>query len=360
MKPARRRLRGAVAGIVLAWAGGLTAALAPAAAPGPAGSPPAAVSEPAPAAASWARCPPDVRPLGQAAPARDRGLLWRLQRDGRTSYLYGTLHVGRPQWQRPGPRVAAALAASDTLALEVDVDDPALMKQFNDAALAAQGAPEAAPAAIPLPSAALQQRLENAAWRACVPLAALAGLPPLMQAASLTLLDARWLGLDAAFGQERALAAAARARGRQVLSLETLAQQFAAMQPERPEDTEQALAEALQQLEDGSTRRVLARLVDAWERGDLARLERYEDWCECASTAADRAQLQRLNDLRNPHLAAGIAAEHGRGRRVFAAVGALHMTGPAALPKLLAEQGFRVQRVEFGSRRPRSAQGSSR
>lgn len=305
-------------------------------------------------------CPPHVPPVRGAGPARDRGMLWRLQRDGRTSYLYGTVHVGRPQWQRPGPRVAAALAASDTLALEVDVDDPALMQQLNDAALLEQGRPAGDAGAAPALSPVLQQRLALAARRSCVPLVALAGLPPLMQAATLTLLDARWLGLDATFGQERSLAALARFRGQRILSLETLAHQTAALQPERPEEAELQLAEALQQLEDGSARRALLRLIDAWERGDLAMLERYEDWCECLPGAADQQQLARLNDSRNPHLAQGIVAEHARGRRVFAAVGALHMSGPAALPRLLAEHGFVVQRVDLAWRRPGSVQGSSR
>ena len=35
------------------------------------------------------------------------------------------------------------------------------------------------------------------------------------------------------------------------------------------------------------------------------------------------------------------------GKRVFAAVGALHMIGPTALPSLLAARGYRVERVEF-------------
>ncbi len=319
-----------------------------------------AVNETAAAAA----CPPQPAATGPAEPARDRGMLWRLQRDGRTSYLYGTLHVGRAEWQRPGPKVAAALAATQTLALEVDVDDPALMKQMTDAAVAAlntaMAGSSALPPLAPRLSPSLQQRLEEAARRGCLPLVALAGLPPLMQVASLTLLDARWLGLDPAYGQERALAAAARARGRRILSLETLAQQTAALQADSPEDTETQVEGALQQLQDGSARRVLARLADAWERGDLALLERYEDWCECAPTDADRAQLKRLNDSRNPHLAAGIVAEHARGRRVFAAVGALHMTGPQALPRLLANLGFRVQRVELVQRPPQPSRPAPR
>jgi uncharacterized protein YbaP (TraB family) len=66
---------------------------------------------------------------------------------------------------------------------------------------------------------------------------------------------------------------------------------------------------------------------------------------------ADRAFIKRLNDDRNPGLANRIDALHGEGRRVFAAVGALHMTGAMGLPRLLAQRGFRVERVDFARER---------
>ena len=61
----------------------------------------------------------------------------------------------------------------------------------------------------------------------------------------------------------------------------------------------------------------------------------------------DRKALQTLNDERNPKLAAGIDKLISSGKSVFAAVGALHMTGPKALPKLLQEMGYKVERVVF-------------
>ena len=68
-------------------------------------------------------CPPAARPPSSAEieagtkAARDRGFLWRATKDGRTSYLYGTIHVGRIEWMFPGPRVMAAVRASDLVAL---------------------------------------------------------------------------------------------------------------------------------------------------------------------------------------------------------------------------------------------------
>ena len=92
-------------------------------------------------------------------------------------------------------------------------------------------------------------------------------------------------------------------------------------------------------------RRVLGQAAAVWARGDLDALARYGDWCDCLLNDTDRAHMRRLNDERNPALADGITALLGRGKRVFAAVGALHMTGDQALPRLLAQRGWRVQRI---------------
>jgi len=284
-------------------------------------------------------CPPTVTSAGKtesAGAARDRGLLWRLRRDGRTSFLYGTLHIGKPAWRQLGPQVSASLRASDVLALEVDPNDPALLEALAELRHGAE-----------LP-AALRERLKRAYERACVAPESMAALHPVLQATSLTVLEARWLGMDPIYAMEQLLGVQARALGRRVVALETAAQQRAALVPDSDEESQALIEQSLKQLEDRSVRRVLARLATAWESGDLAALSDYEAWCECIANDSDRALLHRLNDERNPLLADGIEAQHRQGRRVFAAVGALHMTGPKSLPRLLAARGFKVERVPFG------------
>ena len=65
------------------------------------------------------------------------------------------------------------------------------------------------------------------------------------------------------------------------------------------------------------------------------------------TNAEDRAFLRRVNDERNLGLAERIDTLHGAGQRVFAAVGALHMTGPQALPALMVQRGYAVERIVF-------------
>ena len=297
-----------------------------------------------PASSAAASCPPSAaaptpeQMQAAAREARDRGLLWRLRKDGRISYLYGTIHVGRLEWVFPGRALGGALREADTLALELDPADPAVAQGLAAAASAAKTP------ALPAP---LQERLQRQLAAACVPPAAVRGMLPVMQAVTLALLAGRWDGLDAAYAQEWMLMREARTLQRPVVSLETAQSQLAVLLPSDDGEIVKLVDETLDQLERGRLRPVLLRLSAAWDRGDLAELETYERWCECADTDEERAFMRRLNDERNPAFAQRIDALHMQGRRVFAAVGALHMTGAQGLPRLLAERGYVVERIRF-------------
>lgn len=295
-----------------------------------------------------AACPPPARPLSPEQQrsaqrqARDRGLLWRLHLNGQTGWLYGTVHVGRPAWAVPGPQVAQALREADTVALELDLTNTTVLADLGRAIAALQ----VRDAAHPLP-AALQARLAALARADCLDTPGFDSQPPLLQAVGLGALAGRRDGLDPAFAQEFNLGRLARAAGKTLVSLETPARQLAALSPDDPAETPGLVAQLVDQIEGGQARRVLGLAAAAWDRGDLDALARHADWCACAETDADRARLRRLNDDRNPALADAITTLLGRGRRVFAAVGALHMTGPMALPTLLAQRGWRVERITW-------------
>lgn len=286
-------------------------------------------------------CPPPITGaeaarLSGTTPGVDRGMLWRVSKGGRDSYLYGTVHLGRPLWMQPGPKVSAALQASDVLALELDAGDPATQESLRQLT--------AARTSLALP-AALGEQLQARTRAACLPPQALSGLQPLIQAMTLTLLEARWDGLDSAFALEQLLSHQARVLRRPIVALETPRQQLDLLLDMEDSRMLAMTQELLEQLDKGRVRPVLLRLIAAWERGDLAELENYEQWCDCIASPQDRVWLRRLNEARNPGMADGIARLHESGKQVFAAVGALHMTGPQALPLLLAARGFSVERV---------------
>jgi len=293
-----------------------------------------------------AACPPAPQApsaaQAQAAQreARDHGFLWRITKGGHSSYLFGTLHVGRLAWAFPGPRLREALSNADLLAVELDMTDPAVMQTM--------GAAAAAPS--PALEPALRERLQQQVAAACLPESALSRLHPVMQAITLTLLAGRWEDLDAGYAQEIVLGAQARASQLPIVSLETAQSQLELLLPRDDADLRRVVAQTLEQLERGRVRPLLRRLAQVWERSELDALERYQEWCECADTDEDRAFLRRLNDSRNAPMAERIAGLHAEGKRLLVAVGALHMTGDKGLPRLLAARGFAVEQLTPHSR----------
>lgn len=274
---------------------------------------------------------PDEATLGRwAAEARDRGLLWSVEKNGQRGWLYGTIHVARGPWTVPGPVVAQALRQAQRLALEIDLLDPPQLQQLQQLSAATPKAPRLAPARA--------ARLAAQSRAACLG-EALAGLRPELQVSGLLALAGRRQGLDPAYGIDIVLSGLFHHRGLPVLSLETPAEQMAALVGG---DSAALVDEGLDELESGRGLQTMLRLAEAWARSDLDELAGYERWCDCLVTPAQRAQQARLVDARNRVMVRRIEARLGQGGPLFVAVGALHLTGPQGLPALLAARGYRL------------------
>lgn len=336
MRAAAGRLWAAAAAVLLLTSQGLVF--------GQPSAPTASASASAPA-----DCPPVARvPTAEeraraAAQARDRGFLWRISKGGRSSWLYGTIHLGRMEWMFPGPKVSAALKASEVVAFELDVTDAALMQRLQDG-LAGGARDSAGASALPDDLAA---RLRAQLRAACAPPEMATAMAPEMLGALLMMMSARRDGLDASYGIDPALAHFARRAGKSVVSLETPELQLKLMRSRSPVGLREGLEKVLRDLEEGRARPLLLRVAQVWEQGRAGELERYREWCECAETPYERATLKAMLDDRNAPMAERIDALHASGKTVFAAVGSLHMFGPAALPALMARRGYRVERISF-------------
>jgi uncharacterized protein YbaP (TraB family) len=92
--------------------------------------------------------------LAGQAWAVERGALFKVSGHGHTMYLFGTIHVGVPAFFPLDASVTRALAASTTLALEID---PTL--QTPEVAAAVQRAASTTPAIVAAMPPALGPRL---------------------------------------------------------------------------------------------------------------------------------------------------------------------------------------------------------
>ena len=295
-------------------------------------------------AAADAACPPAAVPLSAESlstgmkTAKDHGFIWRLTKNGRTSYLYGTIHAARAEWMFPGPTLVDALRESDTLALEVDVLDPDVQRRLVAGISRRRSAP--------LPPE-LAQRIERQIKAECIDAEAFAKFAPEFQLATLSMMAARRDGLDPSNAIDLVLAAVARELGKPVASLETPETQIRALLMPTQAETIAFVKDGLDELESGRTRPMLNRIAKVWTDGDYAELSRYETWCDCMGTPAERAATKRLLDDRNPSIASAIDTLHTSGQRVFAAVGSLHMIGPNGLPRLMRKRGYKVEQGDF-------------
>ncbi|WP_255576134.1 TraB/GumN family protein [Comamonas sp. Y33R10-2] len=276
-----------------------------------------------------------------AAQAQDRGMLWRVTdskaNGARASWLYGTIHVGKREWMVPGRSILRAVQGADQLALELNLLDPSVGQELLQGLKAQASAPPLA--------TDLKQRLAKQLKLACAE--DLAAMRPEAQVLGLLAKTGSRQGLNAEYGVDITLAGMAHALGKPITGLESVQAQLKELVSDDPVEIAETVSDGLKQLEGGMAPEMMQLLAQVWASGNARKLENYADWCDCANTERERAQLKRLIDDRNPGMADGIAALLDQGKTVFAAVGALHMVGPVGLPELLRKKGYRVERVDF-------------
>ncbi|QZA77553.1 TraB/GumN family protein [Deefgea tanakiae] len=264
--------------------------------------------------------------------ARDHGFLWKISKDGRTSWLYGSIHVNRLSTAFPGPKMRQALQQSQVIALELDPTDSATQAKLMQ--LGAQGAGQVPPA--------LKARLQVQLDKVCLPESVAQAIHPALLFANLSVLGLREAGFETAYGTEYVLAGA----GKKIIPLETAESQIQALLGDGKVSAAE-YADALAILENDSEQGTAIKLFDAWLKSDLFTLESFADWCDCMNTPKQRADLRRLLDDRNSPMVDRIAKLHTQSAPIFVAVGSLHMVGKNGLPALLAKRGFKVERVNF-------------
>lgn len=267
--------------------------------------------------------------------------LWevRAPEGGVKAWLFGTVHVCDAACFPLPAEVRAALAAADTLALELDPQDPRLAARMSESARlpAGQSLNEALPPA-------LRPRLAQAAARLGVSVEALQPFKPWLVATLLSLRAAQMAGYRTDQGVDLWLAAAARRQGLQTVALESVERQLEALEAGGEAAQLANLAETVRLIESGAAAAFFSDMVAAWRRGDAARLDRLVR--EEAATPDMAPMLAELLEARNQEMAQQIAARIAAGERPFVAVGAGHFGGAGGLLVEMTRRGFQLRQVE--------------
>ncbi|MEC7933354.1 MAG: TraB/GumN family protein [Pseudomonadota bacterium] len=277
-----------------------------------------------------------ARPEPAATPAATPAL-WRV-RDADTSiYLFGTVHVMKPDVVWFTGKVKDAFDASDELVLEIiEPDDPrTLSATMAGMALAKDGVK-------------LTDRLTPQARTAYQAAMQANGLPwqsfelfnPWMPGMALSIAPLARAGFSNELGAEKVLRAAAVAAGKKVEALESIEQQigfFAGLPMDQQVTFLSATVDGLPDLDKS-----FDLLLRHWKAGQPDKLAR-----EMNESLEATPQLARvlLTD-RNANWAQWIKARLDRPGTVFVAVGAGHLAGSGSVQDQLKALGLQVDRVK--------------
>lgn len=271
----------------------------------------------------------------------NRGALYKISSARHTLYLFGTIHVGSPDFYPLEPRITGILKQAPVLALELDPQNVGNLRQ----AVQRHGLyPNGQRFQDHLPEAQ-SQRVTAALTRYQLPVDQLQHFRPWMLATTLTLQEYAAKGYRTDLAADIYLANAARAQNKPVLELESAESQMAIF--ERLTDAQQAqfLSDTLDEMNDADTLRKLKELVDAWRTADSKTLEAALAEMENDKSFVNRFTRKALLDERNPTLADSIANLLKQYNGAVAAIGVLHLVGPQSVPQWLQRKGYKVEKL---------------
>jgi uncharacterized protein YbaP (TraB family) len=275
--------------------------------------------------------------LFASAAAWAKPALWVVKDADTTIYLFGTVHLLPTDTDWRYPALDQALAASDSLTIELTDDDPVRMQ----ALVLQYGLDPAHPLSDKL-SATENATLAKAAQTVGVPggVNTLQMMRPWLAGLTLAVAPLLKAGMDPAHGVDKLLKAQMLAAGKPVDGLETAEQQIRFL-ADLPADVElEFLRSTLRDVD--KSRAELTTLIDAWKNGDVATIARIED----EDLAQHAPELyQRLLVQRNQAWATKITAMLQKPGTFFIAVGAAHLAGPDSVQVQLETRGTSVERL---------------
>jgi uncharacterized protein YbaP (TraB family) len=261
-------------------------------------------------------------------------------------YLFGTLHVGLPEFYPLEPRIVGALAEASTLALEVD---PALpqaelarsLRTYGMLGASGNGSSSAYDGMDPGRRALLDKLIRQGGLD---PARAIT-FKPVLLATMLALAEYTRQGYRTELSSDAWLAREARAKGIRVVELESLDQQLSLLDRLAEPERWRFLDEMMGTIESGAQRLEGRAMVRAWGSADRQALDGIAARCEADASVSGVFVTRVLLKERNVGLAERLLQLLRQEKQTVAAIGVLHLLGDTSVPALLQASGASVERV---------------
>ena len=279
-------------------------------------------------------------PMLTPAPARAQDAapaLWVVRDADSTLYLFGSVHVLKPDTQWSSARVDAALDSADEIWFEIpNMDDPSAGVAF----IQQNGVSPDRPLSSLL-SADEMTRLDAAARGIGATGAQMDPMRPWFAAITLTIAQVVKAGYQPGSGVDLTLLARARAAEKPVKGFETVDQQLGIMAGMSEADQVGFLRYTLEGVDEADA--VLGGMVEAWRAGDTDRLNAIiiDEWRRDYP-----ALYEALLTRRNADWAEQIEDRLEGSGVSFIVVGAGHLVGTESVQTFLARKGITATRVE--------------
>ena len=276
------------------------------------------------------------------AVAQKRGALFKVQDASHTLFLFGTIHVGAPDFYPLEPTVTQALNGAGALALEIDpgADPRKAVSAVLKYGMEAQGSK--------VPSdcrQTLAPRLAPLLQKYGIPAASVAPMKPWMLASMLAIGEFSTLGYRSDLAVDNYLSQQAKARKIPVVELESMEGQMALFGAMSPVDQCRFLEDGVASIEDQEQSQEAREIANAWRNADAAAFDKLAAKAATDPSFAAQFVQKVLLDGRNPALADSIAKLLAREKSSLAAIGVLHLVGEKSVPDLLRKRGLKVERV---------------
>ena len=281
-----------------------------------------------------------VAALGNAHAQNDRrGFLFEVRKGTQTSLLFGTIHVGRPEfYPLPASRLSR-LTTVDALVLEADITDTAraidATQKFAMYGAGEEGLDRRLPPEI-------LKRVEAVLARNQLERAPMMRMKPWMLGTVLTLFEAAQAGYVPGLAAEAYVIRMAKSGNKPILEFEGIEQQFSLFENASWATQLAFLEDALKAVETNAARREINRIVQAWETADRPALERLLGEMRAQTSVGARFTVDTILLGRHDAMVRRIETLMADGKKYLFAVGALHLVGPRGLVEMLKARGYTV------------------
>jgi len=252
--------------------------------------------------------------------------LWKVEHQGTTSYLLGSIHIGKRSWYPLPSYITDAFNASEKIVVELDALDNSAMMSKQMMLPAGQTLKNNI---SPQTYEKVKQYLSSNGMQ----IATFNQFKPWAVATVISIIPYLKSGLDPQLGIDAQLITRAKNASMEIIELEKA--QFQIDLLSKIFSDEKMLIELLEQPEEEAQ-----QLINFWATGNM---DKINDLMQQQMSAPQR---ELMLTSRNANWIKQLAILFQSKTSHFIVVGAAHLAGPKGVPTLLRQSGFKVTRIK--------------